>query len=40
MTAQDCKDFERFLEDTRYRRSWLLMNALNGETLDRALQKT
>jgi hypothetical protein len=37
MTGQDCHDLGRFLEDPRYRRSWLLIKASHGEPLDRAL---
>ena len=37
MTVQDCSELGRFLEDPRYRRSWLLLKASHCETLDRAL---
>lgn len=37
MTVQDCSDLGLFLDDPRYRRSWLLIKASHCEPLDRAL---
>jgi hypothetical protein len=37
MTVQDCDDLGVFLEDARYRRSWLLIKASHCAPLDRAL---